>query len=545
MSDHNDPRLLFSVGGVKAYHIQDGHEASLTPSGPQTLSLLMVPTTSQYAPPQNQLPDQDFYLHLNLPPELDLPMPATTQIYHQPPTSYLIPRWDLSPESGAFTRIEFPAVGKGPGTIGQEDIDTFETILAQCTAFLERATPPKPGRPLNEYNPADYKKTGYPDEKGHGHVVLVDEENGSVVGELAEGANVVEHPSLQHGSKSSLPLHLTLSVRKSLTDEASAPVEIQISADGKRVDVRPISEDYLELAKMPQYQKSTLVQNAAAASRLIVTGSSYLGNMMSQGADNFVNKTKPVPKPMEFAPATHERVRKINNFTHGAAGMSAKTVGQVSKYAQNFGANLSRRKEKEPRYDEKGRPISEQPSKPGLLNKSMIAFTTLADGIAYSGKTLLTQSGAAASTVVGHRWGDQAGSITAELAGGVKNVGLVYIDVTGVSRRAVVKSVAKGMVVGKMKDGQQVVVGGGDGGDYSNAELKAAEAAQQQAIYQGQSSGHYAQGAGQFAPPPTQEYGSVAGGSGGGAPPPAYTPNYNGPGQQGPPRMEGKGEYRY
>ncbi|KAG8624461.1 hypothetical protein KVT40_007528 [Elsinoe batatas] len=530
MSDHSDPRLLFSVGGVKAYHIQDGQEASLTPSGPQTLSLLMVPTNSQYAHDHTpgQTPDQDFYLHLNLPPELDLPMPATTQIYHQPPTSYLIPRWDLSPESGAFTRIEFPPVGKGPGSISQEDIDTFETILAQCTAFLERAAPPKPGRPLKEYNPSDFKadyKGGYPNDKKHGQVVLVDEENGSVVGELAEGEQVVEDPRLHHGSKT--------------------PVEIQISADGKRVDVRPISEDYLELARMPQYQKSSLVQNAAAASRLIVTGSSYLGNMMSSGADNFVQKTKPNAKPMEFAPATHERVRKINNFTHGAVGMSSKTVGQVSKYAQNFGAGLSRKKEKQPKYDKAGNLIPEEQGKPGILNKSMIAFSTLADGIAYSGKSLLTQSGAAASTVVGHRWGDQAGSIASGLAGGVKNVGLVYIDVTGVSRRAVVGSVAKGMVVGKMKDGKQVVVGGGDGGQWTDSELKAAEAAQQQAINNGQGSGHYAQGGGHFGAPHGQEYGSTGGVGGSGPPPPAYSQDYYGPKFDGPPKQDSKDHYRY
>lgn len=51
------------------------------------------------------------------------------------------------------------------------------------------------------------------------------------------------------------------------------------------------------------------------------------------------------------------------------------------------------------------------------------------------------------------------------IGGGFKNVGLVYIDVTGVSRRAILKSVAKGMVVGKVKGGGEVIVGGGDGGD--------------------------------------------------------------------------------
>jgi spartin len=212
MAGHNDPRLLYSIGGIRAYHLQNGEESPLTPSGAQTLSLLMVPTSSPFADlsttiPQNEVPEEDFYLHLNLPPELDLPLPATTQIYHQPPRSYLIPRWDLGPESGAFTRIEFPSLGSRPGHVSQEDIDTFETILAQCTAFLERARPPveKGSKAPPAYNPADYKP-GEAYAKGtgranHGQIVLVDEENGSVVGELTEGAQVVEDALLKPGQK--------------------------------------------------------------------------------------------------------------------------------------------------------------------------------------------------------------------------------------------------------------------------------------------------------------------------------------------------------
>jgi spartin len=210
MSGHGDPRLLFSLGGIRAYHIQEGVEQPLTPSGPQTLSLLMVPTNSPFADlsntrGQNEAPEEDFYLHLNLPPELDLPLPATTQIYHQPPRSYLIPRWDLGPDSGAFTRIEFPPLGKGPNhEVTQEDIDTFETILAQCTAFLERAQAPRHEKGASKaYNPSDYGPgEGYVGSGNHGNVVLVDEDNGSVVGELAEGANIIEDPAIKPGSKS-------------------------------------------------------------------------------------------------------------------------------------------------------------------------------------------------------------------------------------------------------------------------------------------------------------------------------------------------------
>lgn len=476
MSSHNDPRLLYSIPGIKAYHIQNGEEDSLTPSGPQTLSLLMVPTSSPFADPSarntNDAPEEDFYLHLNLPPELDLPLPATTQIYHQPPSSYLIPRWDLGPDSGAFTRIEFPSLGQG---VTQEDVDTFETILAQCTAFLERAQAPSTEKggyaaynPA-QYNPADYKPgQGYVEGTGkgqHGQIVLVDEDNGSVVGELADGAMIDEDPRLRPGSKSEI---LTGKYSSPFADHRKDPVEVEISADGKHVDVRPISEEYLRMARHPAYKDSSLVQNAAAASRLIVTGSTYLSDIMTSGATQFTQKTKPNQKPVTFKPTTHDRVRKIHDFTYSAASISAKTVGQATKYAQNFGASLSGRgkgKEKGEGY------------KPGFLNKSMIAFSTVADGLEYGGKKLLSSSGVAASQVVGHKYGQDAGNLTAELAGGVKNVGLVYIDVTGVSRRAVLKSVAKGMVVGKVKGGGEVVVGGGDGGVVPEEDMKKAHGA--------------------------------------------------------------------
>jgi spartin len=216
---HSDPKLLFFITGISAYHIQNGVEESLTPSGPQTLSLLMVPTESPFADlpsadPQSEAFEEDFYLHLHLPPELDLPLPATTQVYHQPPTSYLIPRWDLGPESSAFTRIEFPNLRDGK--CSQEDIDTFETILAQCTAFLERSPPPKPSSkhrneknrsgPLPAYNPADFAPgegyvAGSSSSNYGGQIVLVDEEDGSVVGELGEGFHIVEDKKLKAGSK--------------------------------------------------------------------------------------------------------------------------------------------------------------------------------------------------------------------------------------------------------------------------------------------------------------------------------------------------------
>lgn len=219
------------------------------------------------------------------------------------------------------------------------------------------------------------------------------------------------------------------------------------------------------MAMHPAYKSSTLVSKAAMASRLIVTTSSYVSKTLTSQADNYTTKSAPTTKPMTFTPTTHAHIRKVHAFTDGAAGLSAKTVGQVTKYAQNIGASLAKRNASQKAHKgigPDGKPVEDY--KPGLLNKSMMAFSTIADGIDQAGRNLLASTSSAATTVVEHKYGSEAGDISRNIGGGFKNVGLVYIDATGVSRRAIVKSVAKGMVVGKVRGGGDLIVGGGDGG---------------------------------------------------------------------------------
>ena len=214
-------------------------------------------------------------------------------------------------------------------------------------------------------------------------------------------------------------------------------MEIQLpqEGEGNQINVTNASEEYLKMAKHPAYKDSTLVQNAAVASRLIVTGSGWLASQMTTGADNFTKKTKPNPKPMTFTPTTQERVRKLNSVTQGAVSLSAKTVGQVTRHAQNLGATLTRRGEQQKR----GQKADREGYKPGLLNKSMMAFSTIADGVDYASRNLLASGSSAATQVVGHRYGENARNVAGDIVGGVRNVGLVYVDAAGVSRRAVIK----------------------------------------------------------------------------------------------------------
>jgi spartin len=59
---------------------------------------------------------------------------------------------------------------------------------------------------LPPYNPAEYKPgegyaKGAQSSSAGGQIVLVDEEDGSVIGELTDGYNIVEQSGLKPGSK--------------------------------------------------------------------------------------------------------------------------------------------------------------------------------------------------------------------------------------------------------------------------------------------------------------------------------------------------------
>lgn len=194
---------------------------------------------------------------------------------------------------------------------------------------------------------------------------------------------------------------------------------------------------------------------------------------MFAGAETFTKKVKPNATPVTFSPATHNRVQQFHNFSLNAAKYSSKAVGAVQQYAQNLGARVVGREER----------TRDPNKKPGVLNKSMIAFGTVADGIDHATKNLLNSTSASVTTVVGHKYGDEARAVAHGLGGSMRNVGLVYVDASGVSRRAVIKSVAKGMVVGKVKSNKAgqpdefIVYGGGDekSGVYGNGSASASD----------------------------------------------------------------------
>ncbi|KAH8152651.1 uncharacterized protein LAJ45_03492 [Morchella importuna] len=314
--------------------------------------------------------------------------------------------------------------GKGPEN-NPEKSSQYPNGKAVLSRDIDAPAYASSSKAMAAYHPSDHQ------DNKEGRLVLVDEENGHEVGEV-----------------NSYHVHAI-----GVTPGSKDPVEIQLPENQQgTVTVRPAQPEYLRDSLHPAYAKSTLVSTAATASRLIVTTSSYVANAIQSGADAYVRRTKPNEVPMVFDPSTHDRVRQIHNVSSSAAKISAQTIGQVTKHAQNLGARIAGKNQ--------DRPSRGQIPNPGLLNKGLIAFSTIADGIDHASKNLLNSGANAATTVVGHKYGEEARSVAHGLTGSVTNVGLVYVDASGVSRRAVIKGVAKGMVIGKVRGGGDVIVPG-------------------------------------------------------------------------------------
>jgi spartin len=225
------------------------------------------------------------------------------------------------------------------------------------------------------------------------------------------------------------------------------PVVIDITPDPytrkNRITVSPA---------MAEYQtQSTLVRTAEMISSGIVYSSNALSKGINSSVNWYINKRPSSELPVTFQPTTVERVRKIHNLSNSAVSISAKATGLIASAAHSLGSGVRRKLGSE---DKPGK-------KPSFLNKSLIAFETIADSIDTSTKQLLRTTSNSATNVVRHKYGDQAGEISHGLGSTVRNVGLVYVDARGVTRKALIKGAAKGMLFrAKVGNGNEVILGG-------------------------------------------------------------------------------------
>ena len=423
-------RLLLSISHVVASQIYEGDQ-SIIAEGTLDVTLLSHPfdtatnphiafqelshapsssdskeyasTSYSSSEKQGDSGANDLILYLSIGQnEFDLPLPANTKIIPQGKSAYLIPSRDIP---NALHRLDL-------SSSSSEDLETFEILLSQFTAYEER-----------------------PSDVARKDLVLIDSEDGHIVGSLRQSNLIInEDPALSQVGYEKNPVFIDIA-----TDPASQQ---------NTITVTPAMDEYRA--------NSSLVRAANIVSSGILYSSTAISKGINSSANWYINRRPTSELPVNFQPATLERVRKIHQLSNSAVAISAKATGFLAQAAHSLGAGV---RQKISGDEKRGK-------KPSLLNKSLIAFETIADSIDTSAKQLLGTSSAAATTVVRHRYGDQAADITHGLGSTVRNVGLVYVDARGVTRKALIKGAAKGMLFkAKVGNRNEVILGSGPSGN--------------------------------------------------------------------------------
>lgn len=363
-------------------------------SGTLYLYLISIPGTDS------------IFLHATLPSGLGVALPAMTVINKTSETGFQIVgnEWTtvtvnldlLDPESGSSASRDKEAAIDEAGNL--------EVIFTQFCSFA------------------------HPKERGS--LVLIDEANGQEVGTL-ENMKLTEAPGLKYDK---------------------TPVEIVVDQKTQQAMVQPFTGESTEETPgvaMVQYDKNdAIISTASDFSKGLVFVSSKISSGMGSAASWWVSSRPAAETPTEVSETTKKNMKRANKVTATGAHYTHKAASAVADAAGNLGKKLA--PSRSPRDKDDG--------KRGILSRSLIAFSTVMDGLDTSTQTLLNGSTTSTTKVITHSYGQEAGELAGDFGRSLGNCAMVYIDARGISRKAIVKGVGMGMVKGTFGHDNKLVL---------------------------------------------------------------------------------------
>ncbi|KAJ7491148.1 hypothetical protein FB451DRAFT_1080019 [Mycena latifolia] len=399
------------------------------------------------------------------------------------------------------------AMPKMPDSHFLEDIEVFESILAQY-ADLQGVFPEDTANP-NIHEKAD-------SEELRGHLVLVDQDSGEVVGEFDQKFSVQEDPTL------------------SKKGHEGDPVIIEIKDD----EYHDANAMEMFARAIPPDQQDWITKGATIISHAISGSTTLLLTAISAGSSYYMNNSKPAvqpsasssssesgapplpPRAVAFLSSAHTRkgLAAVHSVSGEAVKVSAKTVqiidgmirsalgsskgkGRPSHpaalapplpprapspsslappppYTKSASAPLSPgekpllppRREPSPTptsstippslppRTKSGSPMGSTPGQEQVaikLSKTtriLLSADLIWSTIDNSTRRILDSGTSTLGTVVGHKYGAEAGESSVMMAGMARNVALVYIDMRGIGRRALLRRAGKEFVKGRIMD---------------------------------------------------------------------------------------------
>ncbi|KAJ6620334.1 hypothetical protein B0H10DRAFT_2022357 [Mycena sp. CBHHK59/15] len=462
--------------------------------------------------------DHDIYLVLRL-NETEVPIEPIriirTNISDSGSRRYTFLATDADPVELVLT----VAMPNFPDSHFLEDIEVFESILSQYAdlrdAFVQDS--------LATVQPDIYDKTG----DLRGHLVLVNQDNGEVVGEFDKKFSVQEDPSLSKKGHESDPV--VIEVPESYTDDGNA-MEIFVRA------IPPDQQDWITkgatiISHAITGSTNLLLTTISAASSYYTSHSTPSPSITTPANSNASSGSLAAPPlpPRAVAFLSSARTRKGLAAVHSVSGQAVKISANTVEIIDGMiklamGSSKGKQKASQakqsatlapgsapplpprtpspspsslppppPYTSSPGMPLqsgekpalpprrqpSPSPSKmpPSFPPRTKSGFPTdsaatgeqsavklstktrillsadlILSTIDISTRRILDSGTENIGTVVGHKYGASAGESSVLMAGTARNMALVYIDMRGIGRRALLRRAGKEFIKGRVAD---------------------------------------------------------------------------------------------
>ncbi|OXG55021.1 hypothetical protein J010_00360 [Cryptococcus neoformans] len=526
-SEGMEAYVLLTIDHANVKQVFEGEEMDLAKGqlSVQCVSLPIPPeighqTANPFArsPSDPPIPTQDFWLVLHVgatfelvatPGQMFKPYAQGDQITYEM-TSKDIP--------GASLLFSTPYPKSGSDL---EILKSLELLLHQYGCLAPEATALSG---ISTAQNTDQPSLTAPDEL-RGKLVLVNEDNGEIIGQMDQQLELQEDSKIAQESKLN-PVILDFG-------------QFREGQEALRVKVKTIPEKDLD---------DWLLRGANSLSRGILSFGEWTSRQMLSGVDLYIKNTTPRAEPVRFGSQTKEGFLKVHSasvktatvtkstlnrlqgviqsavektYTHGfqpAKGAyerysnrntpplppqrsqssidkpnippsppmgNSKATDLTSSLPPDAPGALSEGKaiaypsqsqsliaEKEtlnpPSYETSQEKEAQQQSantaaagdqpkkKQGLLSRVVLASEVVLTSLEATAHDVINSGTVAASSAAGHKFGKDAGELTALIGGSVKNVAVVYIDVAGTGRKAILKSTAKGIIKTRLQSGQTV-----------------------------------------------------------------------------------------
>ncbi|KAJ6606271.1 hypothetical protein DFH09DRAFT_1119723 [Mycena vulgaris] len=449
--------------------------------------------------PGSNEPHVYLVLRLN---ETEIPIDPTRVIHTNVSESGARAYTFLASDADPVPLILTVAVPKVPDAHFLEDVEVFESILAQYADLQDVIAE-------NIVNPNIHDKADSEDLRGH--LVLVNQDNGEVVGEFDRKFSVQEDPAL------------------STKGHEGDTVIIEINEDTDHGDANAME---MFVRAIPPEQQDWITKGATIISHAISGSTTLLLTAISAGSSYYTNKSKPSAQPASSSASlgseapplppravaflSSARTRKglaaIHSVSGEAVKVSAKTVELIDGMIKRaLGSSKGKAKAtlgpgsrpllpprtpspspslappppytsapgEKPPLPPRRQPSPTPTSAPSLPPRTksgmplglesavppeqvtiklsttariLLSADLILSTIDTSTRRLLDSGTENLGTVVGHKYGAEAGQSSVMMAGTVRNVALVYIDLHGIGRRALLRRAGKEFVKGRIAD---------------------------------------------------------------------------------------------